>query len=115
MDSSSIVVTTSTNGTCATSTRYFSGARLATAPISRPPALPPMAATRSGAAYPSLTRKSVTSMKSVKVLILLSSLPSSYHCRPISWPPRMCATAYTAPRSTRLKTLELKPGSVLLP
>src|SRR2546426_6734227 len=52
-------------------------------------------------------------MKSVKVFFLLSSRPCSYHRRPISWPPRMCATAYTTPRSSRLTRFELNVGSVL--
>ena len=45
---SSIVVTTSTNGTSATIAAKRSGRRLATAPISRPPALPPRATSRAG-------------------------------------------------------------------
>ena len=39
--SSSMVFSTSTNGTSATMPANSSGARLATAPISMPPALPP--------------------------------------------------------------------------
>ena len=35
----------------------------------------------------------VMPMKSVKVFFLWSNLPFSYHSRPISWPPRMCASA----------------------
>jgi hypothetical protein len=69
MLSSSIVVSTSTNGTCATMPRYSSGARFATAPTSRPPALPPIANTASSAAYALRTRWRVTSMKSVKLFI----------------------------------------------
>src|SRR5690242_17374664 len=45
---SSIVVTTSTNGTSATIAAKRSGRRLATAPINKPPALPPRATSRSG-------------------------------------------------------------------
>ena len=50
IEASSMVVTTSTTGTCDRITSSLSGAMLAIAPISRPPALPPYAATRSGAA-----------------------------------------------------------------
>ena len=47
--SSRIVVRQSTNGTSATMARNRSGRRFATAPISKPPALPPRAVSRSGA------------------------------------------------------------------
>src|SRR5688500_17248092 len=54
-------------------------------------------------------------MKSVKVFRLFNILPSSYHARPISCPPRMCASAYTTPRSTRLRLFDENVGSVLDP
>ena len=41
-----MVLTTSTNGTSATTQPHRSGRRLATAPISIPPALPPLIAIR---------------------------------------------------------------------
>jgi len=66
---------------------------LATAPMRRPPALPPSAATLSGDAYFCATRARVTSIKSVKVFFLLRRCPSSYQDRPISCPPRMWAMA----------------------
>ena len=47
-DASSIVLITSTNGTCATTALNRSGRMLTTAPISRPPALPPWITSRSG-------------------------------------------------------------------
>ena len=51
-------------------------------------------------------------MKSVNVLIFLSILPSSYHRRPISPPPRMCAIANTKPRSSsEIREIE-KLGSI---
>ena len=49
-----MVVRQSTKGTSATMARNSSGARLATAPISRPPALPPRATSRSGEVHPSV-------------------------------------------------------------
>ena len=84
-----------------------------TAPISNPPALPPMAYMWSGVVNPSSTMAWPQSMKSVKVLILLNSLPSSYQWRPISLPPRMWAMAYTNPRSSMLKRPTENPASML--
>ena len=52
MDGSSIVVTTSTNGTSATTARHRSGAMENTAPWSSPPADRPRETIRSGAAQP---------------------------------------------------------------
>ena len=74
-----------------------------------------MANTLSAAPYFSATSALVTSTKSVNVFIFLSSLPSSYQARPISWPPRMCAMAMTKPRSSRLTHALLKLGSVEMP
>jgi hypothetical protein len=54
--SSSIVVTTSTNGTRATTARNSSGRWLTTAPISRPPALPPSIASSAGVVRPAAIR-----------------------------------------------------------
>ena len=93
IEASSIVLMTSTNGTSATTALNRSGRRLVTAPISRPPALPPLMVIRSFAVYRSRCRYSAAAMKSVKVFIFFSILPSSYQPRPISWPPRMCAIA----------------------
>ena len=45
-------------------------------------------------------------MKSVNVFIFFSILPSSYHCRPMSDPPRMCPCANTTPRSSRLSRID---------
>ena len=53
-EASSIVLITSTNGTCATTALNRSGRMLATAPISRPPALPPWITSRSGERVPVL-------------------------------------------------------------
>ncbi len=108
---SSMVFTTSTNGTSASTARNNSGRRLVTAPINSPPALPPLIASRSGAVSPSATRCSAAAMKSVKLFGLLSSLPPSYHGRPISSPPRTCAIATTNPRSSRLRLLDENAGS----
>ena len=73
-DGSRIVVSASTNGTSARMPANSSGARLATAPISRPPALPPSATSRSGEVYPLSIRCRAQSTKSVKVLRLLQQL-----------------------------------------
>ena len=72
---SSIVVRLSTNGTPATTPPNASGARLATAPISRPPALPPSATSTSGRVSPAATRCRAQATKSVNVVRLCSSLP----------------------------------------
>src|SRR3954469_1804673 len=76
-----MVVRQSTNGTSATTTRNSSGRRLVTAPMRRPPALPPRIASCPGVVQPCSTRWSAQATKSVKVLRLCSSLPSSYHAR----------------------------------
>ena len=107
-----MVVRQSTKGTSATMARNSSGARLATAPISRPPALPPRATRRSGAVHPSPTRVRAQATKSVKVLGLAASFPSSYQWRPISPPPRTWAMAKTKPRSRRLSRSDEKVGSI---
>ena len=51
-------------------------------------------------------------MKSVKVFILASCLPCSYHVRPSSPPPRIWAIAYTMPRSSNERRDTAKPGSM---
>src|SRR3954447_98683 len=96
-EGSRIELSGSTNGTCATIPAKSSGARLAIAPISRPPAEPPRATRRSAAVQPFLTSVRAHATKSVKVFRLVSILPSSYQRRPISPPPRTCAIAYTTP------------------
>ena len=88
-----MLVSASTNGTWATTAPKASGARFSAAPTSRPPAEPPRATSRRGDVQPSLTRCRAHATKSVNVLILCSILPSSYHRRPSSPPPRMCAIA----------------------
>ena len=107
-----MVVRQSTKGTSATMARNSSGARLATAPMSSPPALPPRATSRSGTVHPSSTRVRAQATKSVKVLGLAVSLPCSYHDRPISPPPRTWAMANTNPRSSRLSRSDEKVGSM---
>ena len=46
-------------------------------------------------------RCSAQAIVSVNVFALVSSLPSRYHCRPSSPPPRGWASAHTKPRSSR--------------
>ena len=99
-DGSRIEVSASTNGTAATTPANASGSRFTAAPTSRPPALPPSATIRSLEDQPLLARCRAQATKSVKVFILLSILPSSYQCRPISPPPRMWAIAKPTPRSS---------------
>ncbi len=64
-----------------------------TAPISRPPALPPSITRRSLDVHFSAMRYSAQSMKSVKVFFFFMSMPSSCQASPISSPPRMWAMA----------------------
>lgn len=103
----------STNGTFARIPANSSGARFATAPINRPPALPPSATSRSGPVTPASIRCRAQATKSVKVFFFASVLPFSYQCRPISPPPRTCATAKTMPRSRSDSRATEKPGSML--
>ena len=51
----------------------------------------------------------------MNVFFFLNSLPSSYHQRPSSSPPRTCAMAYANPRSRRLRRAEPKDASMLMP
>ena len=108
----SIDVKESTKGTIAWMPANFSGAMFATAPTSMPPADPPSATSLSWEVNPLSTRSSATSMKSVKVFFFLRILPSSYQRRPISPPPRTCATAKIRPRSISDSRAIEKPGSV---
>ena len=55
---------------------------------------------------------SAQATKSTKVFFLCRYLPSSYHCRPISPPPRTWAMAKMKPRSTNDRRCELKYGSL---
>ena len=64
---------------------------------------------------PVSTRWSAQATKSVKVLGLASSLPSSYHDRPISEPPRTCAMAKTQPRSSSERRSTENHGSLEMP
>ena len=91
-DGSLIVDTTSTNGTSATALANRSGRIVTHAPTSRPPALPPRIATRRGSAQPSAATCSTAASVSTNVLRLFSSLPSRYHRRPSSPPPRGCTS-----------------------
>src|ERR1700681_1772400 len=79
-----MVVSASTNGTCATAHAKRSGRMFTTAPMSRPPALRPRIASRLGFVKPSSTSRSAHAMKSVNVLALWRNLPSSYHPLPTS-------------------------------
>ena len=83
-----MVVTTSTKGTSATAAVKSSGRMFVTAPISRPPALPPRMTRRSAAVHPSAMSFSAQAMKSLNVFILVINRPCSYQGRPISPPPR---------------------------
>ena len=111
-DGSRIVVSASTNGTCATIPANASGARFTAAPISRPPADPPRATSRSGDVHPWPARCRADATKSVNVLALCSIFPSSYQARPSSPPPRTCAIAYTKPRSSSDSREMEKRGSI---
>src|SRR5262245_11847063 len=80
-DGSSIEFSASTKGTWATTPAKADGARLDTAPTSRPPADPPRITSRSADVQPVLARCSAHATKSVKVFFLVSNLPSSYQRR----------------------------------
>ena len=86
-----------------------------TAPMSKPPALRPIANNLPGFVNRSRIRYSAQAMKSVNVFFFFSSLPSSYHWRPSSCPPRIWAMAYTNPRSIKLRRGEANAGSMLRP
>src|SRR2546425_958915 len=107
-DGSSIVLSTSTNGTRRTAAVQRSGRMFSTAPSRRPPALPPSITSRSCAVEPWQTRSSAHAMKSVNVLRFLRSRPSSCQRFPSSPPPRTWATATATPRSRRLKRFDEK-------
>src|SRR3984957_2901247 len=111
-DGSRIEFSASTKGTCATMPAKADGARLATAPISSPPADPPRATSREADVQPAETRCSADATKSVNVFRLVSIFPLSYQGRPISPPPLMWAIANTNPRS-RSESREIeKLGSI---
>src|SRR5919206_2796494 len=97
--SSNSVLITSTKGTYATTALNRSGRMFTTAPISSPPALPPVMTRRSREVYFWLTRYSAAAMKSVKVSFFVIIFPASCHSLPRSPPPRLCAVAKTTPRS----------------
>ena len=87
---------------------------LVTAPIRRPPALPPRMTRRSAAVHPSAMSFSAQEMKSLNVFILFINRPCSYQGRPISPPPRTCAMAKTNPRSSRFSRVCEKAGSMVI-
>ena len=91
--SSSMVLSTSTNGTSATMPANNSPARLATAPISMPPALPPWPTMRFAPVYFSAISARALAAKSSKLLVFFSRLPSRYQPQPLSAPPRIWAIA----------------------
>src|SRR5690606_32716750 len=115
MESSSIVDTTSTNGTAAITPLYNSGFLLITAPINNPPAEPPEAYKCSFEVYFCSITNLEQSIKSVKVFFFFNSFPSSYHGLPKSSPPLMCAMAKINPLSTRLNLAVEKYGSIEAP
>ena len=110
-----MVFITSMKGTAAWTARKRSGRSLVTAPIRRPPALPPSMSRRSGEVHFSRTRNSAQSMKSKKVFFFFMSMPSSCHASPISSPPRMWAIAKGMPRSRRLRRRLSKVADVPAP
>ena len=91
--SSSMVLSTSTNGTSATMPANNSPARLATAPISMPPALPPWPTMRFASVYFASISARPAAAKSSNVLVFFSRLPSRYQPQPLSAPPLICAIA----------------------
>ena len=81
-------------------------------PHEQSPADPPRATRRSGAVHRSSISLRAHATKSLKVLGLARSLPSSYQRRPSSPPPRTWAMAKTNPRSRRLRRSDEKIGSM---
>ena len=104
-----MVLRTSTKGTWLMTMRKRSGRMLVTAPIKRPPALPPSMTNLFALVNFCAMRNSAEEMKSVKVLSLLRIRPASCQGLPSSPPPRMCAMAKMTPRSRRLRRLERNP------
>jgi len=88
-----MVLSTSTNGTSATMPANNSPARLATAPISMPPALAPWPTMRFALVYFADINARPEAAKSSKLLVFFSRLPSRYQPQPLSVPPRICAMA----------------------
>lgn len=109
---SSIVVTTSTNGTPATTALNKSGRMFRVAPMSKPPALRPLMHSFSFEQYLFSTRYSAQEIKSVNVFRFFNSFPFSYHFLPISPPPRTWAIAKINPRSINDNLDALKLGSM---
>ena len=106
----------STKGTAATTHLNSSGRMFTALPMSNPPALRPEMASFDVEVQPVATRCSATSTKSLNVFFFARYLPSfSYQCRPISPPPRTCATAITTPRSIRGTSSLENVGSLLTP
>ena len=64
IDGSDIVVKTSTKGTPDSIPLYSSGSKFTTAPINKPPALPPLAKTFSGSPIPNFRTSLTPSLKS---------------------------------------------------
>src|SRR6476646_5498002 len=95
--SSSMVLSTSTKGTSATTAPHSSGSEFTTAPISSPPAEPPLISIRPALANFSAIKPFATSTKSLNVLVRLVSLPSKNHLYPRSSPPRIWAVAEADP------------------
>ena len=91
--SSSMVLSTSTNGTSATMPANKSPARLATAPISMPPAEPPWPTIRFALVYLASINARAQAAKSSNEFVFFSRLPSRYQPQPLSAPPRIWAMA----------------------
>src|ERR1041385_630437 len=79
-----------------------------TAPMSSPPALPPVMISFDGFVYLCLTSASAAAMKSVNVFFLVIMRPASCHSLPRSPPPRMCASAQIAAGERRGRRSALK-------
>ena len=92
-----------------------SGRWVMQAPTSNPPLEPPLMASLGVEVIFSAISHSAQAMKSVNEFFFLRILPSSYHSRPKAEEPRMCATAYTNPRSRRLMRLDVNSGSSIEP
>ena len=112
-DGSRMLLSASTNGTSATTPANASGAWLATAPMSRPPAEPPRATRCRGEVQPAAARCWAHATKSENVFCLAISRPSVYQRRPSSPPPRTWATAKTKPRSISDSRAIENQGSML--
>src|SRR6266568_6392713 len=94
----------SRTGTWITIAANRSGRRTSAPPAGMPPALPADAASRAGVVWPSATRCSAQSMKSVIVFCLVSSRPAWCQALPYPPPPRTWAAAQTQPCSSQAST-----------